>query len=183
MDYMQYAVYRDENGEIDLSYDYDAIQWMRQNVRGDSGHRRRDGAGLSLGRSLLHLHRPTDRHRLGLASEAAARRVRNAGHATRERRDRTSTRARTITTAVDFLRKYQVQYVIVGQLEHLYYPQEGLAKFPAMAGRELDLVFQNEKVQIYKVVNLPPLMPFRASRRIMTRAAFARRPFSPMCRI
>ena len=43
----------------------------------------------------------------------------------------------TIESAVAFLRKYRVQYVIVGQLEHLYYPGQGLAKFPAMAGREL----------------------------------------------
>ena len=52
-----------------------------------------------------------------------------------------------------------MKYVIVGQLEQLYYPQEGLGKFQAMAGSELDLVYQNDKVKIYEVVALPPLMP------------------------
>jgi uncharacterized membrane protein len=52
-----------------------------------------------------------------------------------------------------------VSYVIVGQVERLYYPEEGLAKFAQMEGRELELVYENPKVQIYRVLSLPPLIP------------------------
>ncbi len=34
MEYMQYAVYGDEDGKIELKYDYEAIWWMRENVEG-----------------------------------------------------------------------------------------------------------------------------------------------------
>ena len=48
-------------------------------------------------------------------------------------------------------RKYDVQYVYVGALERAYYPSEGIIKFSHMAGKQLDLVFSNRDVQLYKV--------------------------------
>ena len=66
----------------------------------------------------------------------------------------------SIDTAIDFLRKYRVSYVIVGQVERLYYPEEGIAKFAQqMEGRELELVYENPEVQIYRVLSLPPQIP------------------------
>jgi hypothetical protein len=47
----------------------------------------------------------------------------------------------------------------VGQVERLYYPEEGIAKFAEMNGRELELVYENPKTQIYRVLSLPPLIP------------------------
>ena len=53
--------------------------------------------------------------------------------------------------ALSLLDEYGVSYVYVGQLERLYYPQEGLDKFERMIGAGLDKVFQSEQVAIYRV--------------------------------
>jgi uncharacterized membrane protein len=53
--------------------------------------------------------------------------------------------------AEQILREYGVAYVYVGQMERLYYPQEGLAKFAAMADRGLTRVYNNPQVDIYRV--------------------------------
>ena len=52
--------------------------------------------------------------------------------------------------ALGILRKYAVRYVVVGGLEHKYYPQAGLDKFPTMPG--LKLAYDADGVQIYEVV-------------------------------
>ena len=53
---------------------------------------------------------------------------------------------------VQFVQKYNVDYIYVGQLEDLYYPREGLHKFSRMAGNSLKIAYENEKVVIYEVV-------------------------------
>ena len=51
------------------------------------------------------------------------------------------------------LEEYRVRYIVVGPLERAYYDQAGLAKFPAMVEWGLlQVVFQNEGVTIYQVV-------------------------------
>ncbi|HUS82442.1 MAG TPA: DUF2298 domain-containing protein [Dehalococcoidia bacterium] len=158
MDYMQYAVYGDEHGEIELSYDYDAIQWMRANVEGSPVIAEGSAPGYRWGaRFSIYTGLPTV---IGWGWHQKQQRGEFEQMITeREQELKDFYSGPTIESAVDFLRKYRVQYVIVGQLERLYYQSQGLAKFPAMAGRQLDLVFQNEQVQIYKVIDLPPLIP------------------------
>jgi YYY domain-containing protein len=158
MDYMQYAVYGDENGQIDLSYDYDALLWMRANVQGTpvivEGVTPNYRWG---GRFSIYTGLPTV---VGWEWHQQQQRGQYADMVTAREKELADFYSGTSVPAADaFLRKYEVKYVIVGQLEQLYYPKQGLAKFQAMAGRELDLVYKNDKVQIYKVVALPPLMP------------------------
>ncbi len=158
MNYMQYAVYGDEMGDMALTYDYDAIQWMRQNVQGSpvivegSAPEYRWSARFSIYTGL-----PTV---IGWGWHEKQQRGEFSDLVTERESDLSDFYSKPdVQTAIDFLRTYQVQYLIVGQLERLYYPQEGIAKFATMSGRELDLVFQNDGVQIYKVVNLPVQMP------------------------
>jgi YYY domain-containing protein len=54
--------------------------------------------------------------------------------------------------ALVLLRKYQVEYIYVGGLERHYYPQQGLDKFDRMVGTDLELVYTNPTVQIYRVL-------------------------------
>jgi uncharacterized membrane protein len=54
--------------------------------------------------------------------------------------------------AEDFLREFDVRYVVVGPMERAYYPVDGLAKLERMTtdGR-LRVVYQNPGVTIYEV--------------------------------
>jgi YYY domain-containing protein len=55
--------------------------------------------------------------------------------------------------ALDWLRKYGVEYVYVGGVERATYDQAGLAKFDALAERgELERVFQAGRTTVYRVV-------------------------------
>ena len=48
------------------------------------------------------------------------------------------------------LDRYRVEYVYVGALERIYYPPEGLEKFPSHPER-WPRIFQNAEVSIYRV--------------------------------
>ena len=57
-----------------------------------------------------------------------------------------------IPRAQELLKKYNVKYVVVGELERIYYAQEGLQKFQVLADSGLlSRVFENEGVSIYQV--------------------------------
>ena len=47
--------------------------------------------------------------------------------------------------------KYGVEYVYVGQLERLYYPDEGLRKFDGALSGDLEKVFETDQVAIYRL--------------------------------
>lgn len=63
-----------------------------------------------------------------------------------------------IGTALDILRHYDVEYVIVGALERAYYSSEALAKFEVMAEQGLlEIAFQHDGSTIYRVADDAPL--------------------------
>ncbi|MEW6242053.1 MAG: DUF2298 domain-containing protein [Chloroflexota bacterium] len=51
-----------------------------------------------------------------------------------------------------FLDKYDVRYIIVGQLEQIYYPGAGLEKFPLQNGVLWREVFRDNQTAIYEVI-------------------------------
>ena len=53
--------------------------------------------------------------------------------------------------ALSLLRTYGVEYVYVGRLEHLYYPGPGLDKFDGAMADDLEEVYRNPEVSIYRV--------------------------------
>jgi len=158
MEFMRYAVYGDEGGKNELTYDYDAIWWMRENVEGTpvivegQTPNYRWGSRFSIYTGLPTVigwdwHQKQQRASFGNMVDDRGRELKEFYSSP------------SIDSAVNFLRKYRVSYVIVGQVEQLYYPAEGIAKFAQMNGRELELVYENPKVQIYRVLSLPPLIP------------------------
>lgn len=55
--------------------------------------------------------------------------------------------------AVQFLKRYQVKYIILGQLERIYYPGMGLEKFDLMNGVLWKEVFRDRDTVVYEVMN------------------------------
>jgi uncharacterized membrane protein len=54
--------------------------------------------------------------------------------------------------ALQVLERYDVQYVIVGDVERNYYPEAGIAKFNDGLGGALELAYKNERLQIWHVI-------------------------------
>ena len=150
------AVYKDENRPIDLSQDFAAIQYVQEHVSGSPviveantpeyrwGSRFSIYTGLP---SVVGWSWHTRQHNSLLDGALIDRRI-NAIADFYNTSD--------VDQAVGFLKRYQVRYIIVGGLERIYYPGEGLAKFQQMqdAGR-IRLVFGDnspETTSVFEVV-------------------------------
>ena len=148
--YMRTAVYPDEGRLLDLKEDYAAIQWLWRNVRGSPvvlegwAPYYRWGARVAIYTGLpavLGWDWHEKQQRWGY-QEDVERRVGEVNDAF------TSTDP---AAAMLVVREFGVSYIYVGGLEKAYYPPEGLAKFDAMVGQELELVYDSQGVKIYHV--------------------------------
>jgi YYY domain-containing protein len=156
--YMDGRVYQDQNGPIELDWDKDAIHWLQENVIGSPvimegraplyrwGSRMSIYTGLP---TVLGWDWHQRQQRWGYQS-AISRRISDV------QRFYTTLDVRI---AQDLLDRYNVQYVIVGQQERLYYQEEGeeedgIAKFDQMvADGQLELANpKNPQTHIYRVV-------------------------------
>ena len=158
--FMQNATYYDDiddNGPlparpIELRWDWDGIQWLRANVQGSpvvaegntDPHNYRWGSRVSIYTGLPAI--------IGWGWHQTQQRV---GQEEQVRQRLEDTRRLYSTAnkgvALDIMKQYNVRYVYVGQLERLYYPEEGLAKFDGMADQRVTLAYQNPQVKIYLV--------------------------------
>ena len=150
MEYMRSATYGDRNGQIQLASDYEGITWLRENVQGSPivlegvtpiyrwGGRISVYTGLP---SVVGWQWHQEQQRWGYRSAIADR--------ARDVKQIYSTT--DASEALSLLHKYGVKYVYVGQLERLYYPDDGLRKFEGDLSEHLDRVYQNDHVKIYRV--------------------------------
>ena len=150
MAYMRTAEYNDPNGEIDLSADYDAIRWLQANVQGSPvvleglTPNYRWGGRISVYTGLPSVvgwrwHQEQQRWGYRWAVGERARDV-DRIYATPDAGE-----------ALELMRKYNVEYVYLGQLEHLYYPDHGLAKFDEAMAPSLEQVYRTDHVRIYRI--------------------------------
>ena len=150
MAYMQDAVYHDVNGEIDLASDYEGIRWLQDNVEGSPmileglTPNYRWGGRVSIYTGLPAIvgwqwHQEQQRWGYRGAVGARAREVDEIFRTT------------SPEVALSLLDKYAVRYLYIGQLEHLYYPTEGLEKFGSGLDGRLKIVWQNDEVAIYEL--------------------------------
>jgi YYY domain-containing protein len=140
----------DENNRIQLTYDYQAIQWFLDNVKGtpvvaeaplpyyrEFGLKIASYTGLP---TLLGAHQNEQRYdwQVGQRSEDANDLYRTT--------DLQETR--------ELMARLRVSYVYVGQLERAVFPAEGLEKFEELRqSGELSLVYENPGARVYEVVS------------------------------
>ncbi|MFC1464300.1 MAG: DUF2298 domain-containing protein [Candidatus Brachytrichaceae bacterium NZ_4S206] len=160
MAYMQYAIrseeYAGRQAEFPLKHDYDAIRWMQDNIAGSptiieegaaGGNQYRWSARFSIYTGLPTVvgwewHQRQQRAALG--APVVEDRVADV-------REFYSTS--DVERARLLLRRYDVRYVIVGEMERLYNDPAGFDKFDAMVeAGDLRIAYQNPGVTIYEVM-------------------------------
>jgi YYY domain-containing protein len=150
MAYMEHAQYADYGALMDLAEDYHAIRWMQDNVQGSPviveancpEYRWCTRFTIYTGLPGVVGWNWHQRQQRTLTPQVVEQRVTEVGllYSTTD-----------VQEAVDFLQRYNVHYIIVGQLERAEYPGEGLEKFADLDGKLWDAVYHEGETTIYKV--------------------------------
>jgi uncharacterized membrane protein len=150
MTFMKYAQYDDFGQRLDLSEDYKAIRWMQDHVKGSpviveancSEYRWCTRFTIYTGLPGVVGWNWHQRQQRVLQSLWVEDRVAKVGDF-----------YNSLDTgfARQFLKTYDVRYIIVGELERAAYTPEGLAKFKAYDGKYWDAVYRDGNTVIYEV--------------------------------
>lgn len=153
MAYMRTATYQESESTLQLEWDRQAIRWMLENIQGSPVVLEANVLLYHWGsRVSVYTGLPTvvgwdwhQRQQRGhVAGGAVDRRV-------REVQEIYSTP--DLIRAQQLLRRFQVKYIYLGELERAVYPASGLAKFERWASEgSLQQVYRNPAVVIYEVV-------------------------------
>ena len=154
MTYMATAVYSEQGPDWNLSWDYEALTWMQDNIRGTpvvaEGHSRHEYLWQS--RVSIYTGLPTiigwywhqRQQRTVMPGMVMDLRIRDAADLFGDM---------SLVTTQKIIERYNVKYIYVGELEKAYYPAEALAKFDQMVtDGDLRVAHQNPGVTIYEVV-------------------------------
>ncbi len=151
VNYMEGATYEENGRTMQLSEDLDGIRWMLANIKGSPvivegnvteyrwGSRYTINTGLP---GVLGWNWHQRQQRAITPSEWVTSRVEHIG----EFYSTTS-----LDEAISFLQKYNVRYIVVGQLEQAIYPLEGLAKFYIEGNVPWRIVYQKANTTILEV--------------------------------
>jgi YYY domain-containing protein len=153
MDFMQYSRYNESGLDMDLSEDYRAIRWMQENVM---------GSPVIVEANSGNLYRWYSRYTVYTGLPGV---VGWEWHQQQQRALNSpilvSNRLREIemfyTTqdaelARQFLKRYNVRYIVLGQLERVTYSGPGLDKFAQMNGLLWRAVYLDGTTAIYEVI-------------------------------
>ena len=151
MSYMQYAYYDDFGQRLDLSEDYRAIRWMQDNVQGSpviveancSEYRWCTRFTIYTGLPGVVGWNWHQRQQRVFTSTWVEGRVLEVGDFYNAVDDE---------LARQFLEKYDVRYIVVGQLERAAYTPEGIAKFERLNGRYWQEVYRDGNTAVYEVI-------------------------------
>ncbi len=151
MEYMAHAVYSDFGVDMNLNEDYQAIRWMQENIQGSPviveantpeyrwGSRYTINTGLP-GVVGWNWHQRQQRGEMAPQVEQRVAEVMSFYQGI----DR--------LPVEEFLHKYQVRYIVVGQLERAAYPGAGLAKFDNWNGDLWREIYRQGSTVIYEVL-------------------------------
>ncbi|MBT3943058.1 MAG: hypothetical protein HOF43_10125 [Chloroflexi bacterium] len=148
-EFMVDAVYFDEGTPLALGHDLKGIQWLQDNVEGSPVI----VEGLSElyrwgNRVSIHTGLPAV---IGWDWHQRQQRPEFAGAVTRRRFEVDNFyKTRDMPQAVELLRKYDVKYVYVGEMERTHYPDFGIAKLDSMESYGLTSVYRDGPVTIYE---------------------------------
>jgi uncharacterized membrane protein len=154
MTYMAYATYDWLNTSMDLNQDYQAIRWMQENIQGSPVIVEANSRDLYrwYSRFTIYTGLPGvvgwdwhQQQQRGFASgDWISKRV-------QEINDFYNTSDLELARA--FLQRYNVRYIIVGQLEWATYSDVGLQKFPGYDGLLWQEIYKDRDTVIYEVIN------------------------------
>lgn len=149
--YMRGAEFVDQSGTINLVDDYEGIQWMRDNVEGTP----------TIIEAITPLYRWGSRYSINTGlpdvlgwpwhQQQQREKFKELLLDPREADVNKFYQGTDIAEQQHILKKYGVQYVIVGEVEKLYYGGQGLDNIDASLGGILDKVYQYGETSIYKV--------------------------------
>jgi uncharacterized membrane protein len=150
--YMAHAVHHDQGRPLVFAEDLAAIRWLQHHVDGTptiveaNVPEYRWGSRITVATGLpavvgWNWHQ---RQQRGWADD---RWVWDRVHAVNDFYTTTDTAA-----ARAFLERYDVRFIVVGQLERAYHPGDGLAKFPALDGVLWREVFRDGETAVYEVI-------------------------------
>ncbi len=150
LDYMKQATYNEQNQEIVLNQDYQAIQWLRQNILGTPviveantglyrwGNRVAINTGLPV---VAGWDWHTKQQYSLLPGDLVDHRISDI---------KTIYETSDPSEALELLKQYGVSLIYVGPLERAVYIPEGFGKWDAMAQTgALRKIYDNDGVQIY----------------------------------
>ena len=161
MAFMQYATFNEQGVDMDLSQDYAAIRWMQENVPGSPVIVEANSGRLYqwFSRFTIYTGLPGV---LGWDNHQRQQRAILPPHWVNDRLAEINLFYQTpdAEAAQAFLDKYDVRYIVLGQLERLNYPSAGLEKFPAYEGILWRLVYQERDTEIYQVLESLPGVAF-----------------------
>jgi YYY domain-containing protein len=152
MQYMATSTYDEFDKTLSLDEDYRAIRWMQDNVQGSPVIVEAAPAGVQytwLGRFSIYTGLPAV---VGWEWHQVQQRVMFT--------EKVKARGLEVdifysstdpTAAVEFLHKYGVRYIVVGQLERAKYVGEGLTKFETYNNLYWNEVYRDGRTVIYEV--------------------------------
>ena len=148
--YMKGAEYHDQNQTIPLASDFQAIRWIQDNIEGSP--------------VILEAQTPIYRWGSRISIYTGLPTVLGWDWHQKQQRgiyqaqvDQRATDVKTMYTdpslekRVALLKEYRVKYIYVGELERAYYSQASLDRFEDMVGDFLDVVYDHDRVRIYRV--------------------------------
>ena len=147
--FMADAVYYDRADPVVLGHDLKATRWLEGNIEGSPviveglSELYRWGNRVSVYTGL-----PTV---IGWDWHQRQQRPEFAGEVTRRRFEVDGFYSTSdMPDAIELLRKYDVKYVYVGEMERNYYPADGISKFDDMVNYGLNPVYRDGPVVIYE---------------------------------
>jgi YYY domain-containing protein len=129
MEYMRFSTYNENSEILDLSQDYELIRWMQENISGTPTIIEANVPEYRWGnRVSIYTGLPTV---IGWNWHQRQQRVINPSDWVFNRVNDVSNfySDTDVNNALKIIDKYNIEYVVIGQLEKAIYPKEGLEKF------------------------------------------------------